>query len=107
MACTCILLDRLEHNSPQVAIFDLCDLLCGRMVDDVVFHLDRLPVLADASRANLCDATLTSEDLIVDHNHVLLLLFELQTKVMLKLPIEDNPVIAELVEEHFAEVGDL
>ena len=74
------------------------------MVHNIVFHLDKVPVGAQAHRFDLCDAALATHDLIVDCDDVFLLLLELDANVMFLLPVNEHPVVAELVVEHLAEV---
>ena len=104
MASVLVLLDCLEENSAKGAILNIGHLLGAWVVQNIVLHLDEVPVRAQAHRFDLCDAALASHDLIVDRNDVLLLLLELDANVMLLLPVNEHPIVAELVVEHLAEV---
>lgn len=104
MASVLVLFDSLKENSAQGAILDIGHLLGARVVDDVVLHLDKVPVGAQAHRFDLCDAALTSHDLIVDGDDVLTLLLKLDANVMFLFPVNKHPIVAVLVVKHLAEV---
>ena len=104
MPCIAVLFYCLELDSSKCAILDIGHLLSRRMVHDIILHLDEVPVLAKPRWLHLRDAALASQNLIVNRNDMVLPLLQSNSDLVLFSPVDEHPVIAELVVEHLSEV---
>jgi len=108
---TCIRLDRLEVDRPQISVLNLSDSLCRRVVHNMVLVLYHVPLMPDAQRLHGRDEALPAvtdlQNRVVDPDLILLLTLELESEGVFLLLLEEHPFVAKTIVEHLLEIGRL